>query len=103
MCPTPELGPGEGVEAGIDGLAHTGTVIVCPTPDDGVELTDHLALGQGPGVANDPSERRQMLLDVGLRRFDQGFIPEAVAARMFARLVFAYPVLADVKPQKRKP
>lgn len=44
-----------------------------------------------------------MLLDVGLRRFDQGFIPEALAARMSARLVFAHPVLADVKPQKRKP
>jgi hypothetical protein len=44
-----------------------------------------------------------MLLDVGLRRFDQGFIPEALAARMCARLVFAHPVLTEVKPQERKP
>ena len=44
-----------------------------------------------------------MLLDVGLRRFDQGFIAEALAARTFARLVFAHPVLADVKPQKLTP
>src|SRR5687767_2456875 len=64
VCPTPELGPGEGVEAGIHGLAHAGAVVVCPTPDDGVELTDHLALGQGPGAANDPSELREMLQDV---------------------------------------
>ena len=63
VCPTPELGPGEGVEAGIGGLAHPNAVVVCPAPDDGVELTDHLALGQGPGTANDPSEFREMLLD----------------------------------------
>jgi len=44
--PTPELGPGKGVEAGINGLAHTDAGVVCPAPDDGVELTDHLALGQ---------------------------------------------------------
>ena len=79
VCPTTELGPGEGVEAGIDGLAHTGTVVVCPAPDGGVELTDHFALEQGPGAANDPSELREMRLDVGLGRFDQGFIPEALA------------------------
>ena len=70
VCPTPELDPGEGVEAGIHGLAHPNAVVVCPTPNDGVELTDHLALGQGPGAANDPSECREMLLDVGLRRCD---------------------------------
>jgi hypothetical protein len=92
VCPTPELGPGEGVEAGIDGLAHTDTVVVCPTPDCGVELTNHLPLGQGLGAANDPSEFREMLLDVGLRRFDQGFIPEALASRTFARLVKVLPI-----------
>src|SRR5215471_19766754 len=103
VCPTPELGPGEGIEAGIDGLAHTRAVGVCPAPDDGVELTDHLALGQGLGAANDPSELGEMLLDIGLCRFDQGFVPEALAARTFARLVCAHPVLADVKPQELKP
>ena len=46
---------------------------------------------------------REMRLDVGLGRFDQGFIPGALAARTFARLVFSYPVLADVKPQKLEP
>src|SRR5437870_9684372 len=54
VCPAPELGPGEGVEAGIHGLAHTGAGVVCPTPDYGVELTDHLALGLGPGAAKAP-------------------------------------------------
>jgi len=103
VCPTTELGPGEGVEPGRDGLAHTGTVVVCPAPDGGIELTDHFALGQGPGAAHDPSELREMRLDVGLARFDQGCIPEALAARTFARLVFSHPVLADVKPQKLKP
>src|SRR5262245_39092234 len=103
VCPTPELGPSEGVEASIDGLAHPDAVVVCPAPDGRVELTDRLALRQGPGAANDPSELREMRLDVGLGRFDQGFIPEALAARTFARLVFSYPVLADVKPQKLEP
>ena len=46
VCPTPELNPGEGVEASIDGLAHPNAVVVCPAPDDGVELTDHLAWGR---------------------------------------------------------
>src|SRR5262249_33256398 len=101
-CPTPKLDPGEGVEPGINGLAHTDTVVMCPAPDDGVELTDHLALGQGPGAVNDPSELREMFLDVDLRRFDQGFIPEALAARTFTRLVFAHPILTDVKPQELK-
>jgi hypothetical protein len=103
VCPTPELGPGEGVAAGIDGLAPTGTVIGCPTPDDGVARTDPLALGPGPGAAHEPSELRAMLLDVGLGRFDPGFLPAALAARMFARLVLASPVLAAVKPQQRTP
>ena len=103
VCPATELGPSEGVEADIDGLAHTDAVVVCPAPDGRVKLTDHLTLRQGLGTAHDPSEAPRMLLDVGLRRFDRGFIPEALAARTFARLVFAYPVLADVKPQKLKP
>ena len=30
VCPTTELGPSEGVEASIDGLAHTDAVVVCP-------------------------------------------------------------------------
>src|SRR4030095_12237705 len=66
VCPTPELDPGEGVEAGIDGLAHTNAVVVCPAPDDGVELTDHLALGQGLGAAHDPPGITQHILDSGL-------------------------------------
>ena len=30
VCPTTELDPSEGVEASIDGLAHTDAVVVCP-------------------------------------------------------------------------
>src|SRR5262245_37744594 len=59
VCPTPEFGPGEGVEASIDGRAHPNAVVVCPAPDDGVALTAHLALGQGLRAAHDPSERRE--------------------------------------------
>ena len=44
-----------------------------------------------------------MRLDIGLGRLDQGFIPEAWAARTLARLVFAHPVLADVYPQQLQP
>jgi len=79
VCPAAELHPREVIEPRIDSLTHADAVIVCPPPDLGVELTDPLALGQGLGAANDPSELRQMRLDIGLRRFDQGLEPQAVA------------------------
>jgi hypothetical protein len=68
VCPTPERGPGEGIEAGIDGFAPTDTVGGCPAPDGGVALADHCAVGQDLGAAHDPSERRAMCLDGGLGR-----------------------------------
>ncbi len=77
--PAAELDPREVIEPRIHGLAHADAVVVCPPPDFGVELTDHLALGQGLGAATDPSELRQMRLDIGLGRFDQGLEPQAVA------------------------
>src|SRR5262252_2683417 len=102
-CPTPQLGPGEGVEPGIHGRAHTETVVMCPAPEDGVERTDHLALGQGPGAVHAPSELRELFWDVDLRRLDQGFLAAALAARALTRVVCARPILTDVQPQKRKP
>jgi hypothetical protein len=45
MCPVAELDPREVIESRIRGFAHADAVIVCPSPDFGVELTDHLALG----------------------------------------------------------
>jgi hypothetical protein len=44
-----------------------------------------------------------MLLDVGLGGFDQGFVPQTLAIRAFARLVLPYPILTDMKPQEFKP
>src|SRR6266511_1412021 len=44
--PAAELDPGEMVEPCIDGLTHPDAVIVRPAPDFGVELIDHLTLGQ---------------------------------------------------------
>jgi hypothetical protein len=44
-----------------------------------------------------------MVLHVGLCGFDQGFVPQAMAAGTLPRLVFAHPILTDVKPQERQP
>jgi len=98
VCPAAELFPHELIEPAVDGLAHAGAVIVCPPPDFGVELADHLALGQSLRALHDPSQLRQMLLDVGLGGFDEGFEPQAVAVGVFPRVMFAHPVLPDVKP-----
>src|SRR5262249_1870091 len=97
-CPAAELFPRELIKPAVDGLAHARAVIVCPSPDFGVELADHLALGHGLRALDDPSQFRQMLLYVGLGGFDQGFEPQAVAVGMFPRVMFAHPVLPDVKP-----
>jgi hypothetical protein len=79
MCPATERDPHEVIQPRIDGFAHADAVIVCPPPDFGGELTDEFALGQGLRAANDPSQPRQMRLDMGLGRFDQGLDPEALA------------------------
>jgi hypothetical protein len=63
VCPAAKLCPHEVIESSIDGLAHTGAVIGCPAPDDGVELTNQCALRQGLRALNDPSQLRQMSLD----------------------------------------
>ena len=103
-CPAAELDPGEVIEPFIDGLTHTGAVVVGPSPDGGVELTDQLPLRQGLPALDDPSKLREMVLHLGLGGFDQGFEPQTpMASRAFARLVFAHPILPDVKPQKVKP
>jgi len=102
VCPAAEFFPRELIEPAVDGLAHASAVIVRPPPDFGVELADHLALGQGLRALDDPSNLRQMLLDVGLGGFDQGFEPQAMAVGVFPRVMFAYPVLPDVKPSKLK-
>ena len=44
--PTTKLDPGEMVKPCIDSLTHPDAVIVRPAPDFGVELIDHLTLGQ---------------------------------------------------------
>jgi hypothetical protein len=46
VCPVAELDPGEMVEPCIDGWTYPAAVIVRPAPDLGVELRDHLTLGQ---------------------------------------------------------
>jgi hypothetical protein len=45
-----------------------------------------------------------MVLHIGLGGLDQGFVSQPpMAAGAFPRLMFAHPVLPDVKPQERKP
>jgi hypothetical protein len=75
MCPAAELNPRQVIKPRIHGFAHTDAVVVRPPSDCGVELTDEFALGQGLRAANDPSQLRQMRLDIGLGRFDQGLVP----------------------------
>ena len=43
-----------------------------------------------------------MCRDVGLGGFDQGFKPQSLTIRVFARLVFPHPILPDVEPQPVK-
>src|SRR3989442_12787967 len=74
VCPAAELLPRELIKPAVDGLAHAGALIVRPSPDFGVELADHLALGQGLCALYDPSQLRQMLLDGGLGRVCQGVL-----------------------------
>jgi hypothetical protein len=61
---------------------------------------DHRRLRPVLARANDPTELRQMILDVGLGWCDQGFEPQAFPIRVFARLVFPHPILADVESQQ---
>jgi hypothetical protein len=44
-----------------------------------------------------------MRLDVGLGRFDQGFIPATMAAWAFPCMVLPHPILADMEAQELKP
>jgi hypothetical protein len=60
VYPAAELCPQKVIESSIDGLAHTGAVIVCPAPDDGVELTDQCALRESLRALHDASQLRQM-------------------------------------------
>jgi len=75
VCPAAELCPQEVIESSIDGLAHTGAVIGCPAPDAGVKLTNQCALRESLRALDDASQLRQMCLDIGLGRFDQGLEP----------------------------
>jgi hypothetical protein len=79
MGPAAERDPRQVIQPRLPGLAHAAAVVVCPPPDFGVELTDEVALRQGLRAAHDPSQRRQMRLDIGLGRVDQGLGPQAVA------------------------
>ena len=80
VCPAAELCPGEVVEPVIDGLTHSGAVIVRPTPDDRIELADQLPLREGLRTSNDPPKLRQMLLDVRLGGLDEGFVSQTLTA-----------------------
>jgi hypothetical protein len=50
--------------------------------------------------SNKAAKLCEMVLDVVLGRLDQGFEPQALAMRAFARLVFPDPMLPDVESQK---
>jgi hypothetical protein len=57
-CPVAELHPREMIHPTEGGLAHPGPIIMSPTADFGVELTDQGRLGPGPTAAHDPPELR---------------------------------------------
>ncbi len=82
------------------GLTHPGAIIMGPTADFGVKVTDQVRLGPCPTAANDPPELHQMRLDVGLGGFDQGVDPAPlVAPGAFPGLVGSHPILTEMKPQ----
>jgi hypothetical protein len=50
---------------------------------------------------DDPTQLRQMILEVGLGRCDQGFVAEALMAPgSFAGLMLPHPIVAEVEAQK---
>ena len=101
--PAAEFCPRELIEPAVDGLAHASAVRVRPPPDCGVELADHLALGQGLRAWDAPSQFRQRLLEVGLGGCAQGLEPQAMAVGGCPRGMCASPVWPDVKPSKLTP
>ena len=98
--PGAELHPGEVIHATAGGLTHPGARVMSPTPNWGVELVDHGRLRPVLPQPHDPTPLREMRLDVGLGRCDQGFVPEALmASGSFPGLVLPYPILAEVEAQ----
>ena len=61
LCPATELFPEEEIQPFKDGLAHTGPVIVRPSPDFGIELANQHALRQGLAALDDASQLREVL------------------------------------------
>jgi hypothetical protein len=61
---------------------------------------DQSRLGPVLAHSNEATKLRQMVLDVGLGRCDQGFEPQALAIGAFARLVFPHPILTNVESQE---
>src|SRR5262245_759519 len=98
-CPVAELHPREMIHPTEGGLTNPGPIVIGPTSDLGVELTDQGRLGPGPTAANDPPELCQMRLDVDLGGCDQRFEPEPlVASGSFPGLVGSHPILTNVEP-----
>ena len=91
------------IQSCIDHLTDPNAVIIRPASNFGVELIDHLALGQGLRASNDLPDLCQMRFDVGLGGFDQGLIAQTVAARTCPRVVLPHPILTDVEAQEGKP
>jgi hypothetical protein len=61
---------------------------------------DQSRLGPVLTRSNEAAKLRQMILSVGLGRFDQGFESQALTIGVFARLVFPHSVLTDVESQE---
>jgi hypothetical protein len=100
-CPVAALHPDEMVHPAKGGLTHPRAIVMGPAPDDGVELADQGRLRPGPTGPKEPTECRQMRLDVGLGWCDQGVEPERLmASGSLAGLVCAHPIVAEVATSK---
>jgi hypothetical protein len=103
-CPVAERDPGEVIEPGVDGVAHSNAGVVGPSPHGGVALADQLPLRQGLPALDEPSKRGAMVLHLDCGGCDQGCEPETpMASRAFACLVCADPILPDVQSQTLTP
>src|SRR5256886_2062500 len=94
-CPGAKFHPGETIQATKGCLTHPGAIVIGPTSDFGVELVDQGRSGPILPRSNKAAKLREMVLDVVLGRLDQGFEPQALAMRAFARLVFPNSMLPD--------
>jgi hypothetical protein len=78
VCPGAKLHPGEMLQASKGRLTYPGAVVIGPTSYLGVELVVQGRLGPVLTSPDDATQLREMCLNIGLGRCNQGFVPETL-------------------------